>query len=80
MKRDDLIRERNALRFQWHDVRKKRLEFKSISIVKDCESSEMKSTVRQNSNYKKLKKEQKHISTMIRHVENKIRRGRKNDA
>jgi len=76
MKPENLISERDELRNIWHNVRMKRLEIKSSLLNKEKSITE----VRNNSEYKKLKKEQRHISKMIRHIENKICRANKNES
>jgi len=76
MKHEHLIRERNELRDKWHGVREKRLELKKTL----AEEEKSFIDVRHNPDYKKLKKEQKHISKMIKHIENKIFREIKNEA
>jgi len=76
MKLELYIQERDELRRQWRDIRSMRLDIKIVSDGKGCTSIE----IRHNADYKRLKKEQKHISKMIKHIENKICREMKNEA
>lgn len=76
MKLRAYIVERDYIRVRWHEVRTERLELKN-ELIKENKSI---SDIRHNHEYKRLKKEQKHISRMIKHIENKIVKGRKNEA
>jgi hypothetical protein len=80
MKSEQLISERNILRDKWRDVREKRLDIKKRIIAGDCASVELMNRVRHNAEYMKLKKEQRLISKMIKHIENKISREINNDS
>jgi hypothetical protein len=71
-----LLNERDKLRDTWRDIRTKRLELKNILAAKDVSVND----IRHNKDYRILKKEQKHISKMIKHIENKIYREIKNEA
>ena len=71
-----LIDERDKLRDTWRDIRTKRLELKNVLAAKDASVND----IRHNNDYRILKKEQKHISKMIKHIENKICREKKNEA
>lgn len=74
MKLEHLVDERDILRKRWHDVRTVRLELKKGMVDKTS------AAVMADSEYKRLKKEQKHISKMIKHIEHKITRAVKNGA
>ena len=76
MKPELLVEEKDGLRKQWRDVRSMRLDIKHDLVQKGYSLIKM----RHNSEYKKLKKEQKRISKMIKHVEKKILREIKNEA
>ncbi len=80
MKSEELISERNILRDKWRAVRAKRLDIKKKIIDENCTSAELTDRVRHNAEYRKLKKEQRLISKMIKHIENKISREIKNDS
>jgi hypothetical protein len=71
-----IINKRNSLRIRWHDVRTARLELKKTLMDENMSVS----AVRHNPEYRRLKKEQKHISKMIKHMEYRICRGLKNEA
>lgn len=71
-----MITQRDSLRGRWHDVRNARLELKRKLMDENLSIS----GVRHNLEYRRLKKEQKHISKMIKHVEHKICRGLRNEA
>ncbi|PKL16121.1 MAG: hypothetical protein CVV49_17890 [Spirochaetae bacterium HGW-Spirochaetae-5] len=71
-----MITQRDFLRTRWHEVRTARLELKKKLMDENIPVSE----VRHNPEYRRLKKEQKHISKMIKHMEYKITRGLKNEA
>jgi len=68
MKMEILAEKRDILRSNWREVRTKRLKLKNIMIDRECSIAE----IRDNREYKELKKEQKHLSRMIKHVEHKI--------
>jgi hypothetical protein len=68
MKIKDSVNERNLLRSTWRDIRNARLALKNEMIAMDIHAAE----IRHNREYKKLKKEQKILSKMIRHLEKKI--------
>ncbi len=70
MKFDDTLRLREGLRSRWGEVRGARLALK-ISLQKDGIPADK---IRCNREYKLLRKEQKHISRMIKHNERKIQR------
>lgn len=76
MNPESLIDERNKLRDKWREIRTKRLELKNILKAKDAAVNE----IRHNKDYRILKKEQKLISKMIKHIEIKICREKKNEA
>jgi len=68
-----MIKQRDSLRIRWHEVRVTRLELKKTFLDENISLTD----VRHNSEYRRLKKEQKHISKMIKHIEYKICRGLK---
>ncbi len=72
----EMIKQRDSLRTRWHEVRTARLELKKTFLDENIDITD----VRHNSEYRRLKKEQKHISKMIKHIEYKICRGLKNEA
>ena len=74
------IKDRDELRARWRAVRTARLELKAVFFEKEPDNAEIKNKVRNHSDYKRLKKEQKYISKMIKHIENKICREMKNEA
>lgn len=76
MRLDQLVAERDIFRSKWHKVRSVRLELKKNLIDKESTVAE----IRSNSEYKRLKKEQRYISKMIKHIEYKISRTVKNGA
>ncbi len=76
MTMDELEANRDILRSRWHDVRNERLELKSNLLGRELSLNE----VRHDRAYKRLKKEQKHMSKLIKHIENEICRMRKNGA
>jgi len=71
-----MITQRDSLRVRWHEIRFARLELKKNLMDQNSAVID----VRHNSEYRRLKKEQKHISKMIKHIEYKICRGTKNEA
>ena len=62
-----LINERNELRDRWRAVRDGRLELKRILTEKNL-------SLNKSREYKLLKKEQRHLSKMLKHIEKKIYR------
>ena len=68
MKLKQLINKRDQLRIKWIKFRKKKLNQKNFLIRKGNNILE----IRKDPEYKKMKKEQKKISTEIKHVEKKI--------
>lgn len=74
MKLESLINERNLLRERWSEIRLKRLDLKNTLAEENPEVSDLKRLIRTNSCYKKLKKNQRHISKMIKHIDDRIRR------
>ena len=76
MNPEQLIHERDKLRIKWRDARTERLNLKNTLISLGKTVIE----VRHNKHYIKLKKEQRHLSRMIKHIENKISREIKNEA
>lgn len=80
MNSEELTSRRDILRDKWRDVREKRLNIKNRIIAEDRISAELKDRVRHNAEYRKLKKEQRLISKMIKHIENRILREIKNDS
>ncbi len=71
MKPECYVPERDKLRSRWREVRLRRLELKKIMTGKDYTIAE----IRHNTAYKRLKKEQKHLSLMIKHIEYRICKG-----
>lgn len=71
-----LIDERNKLRDTWRDIRTKRLELQNNLKADGASVNE----IRHNKDYRILKKKQKQISKMIKHIEIKICRENKNEA
>ncbi len=68
MKPESLIAERDLLRSRWRGVREDRLLLK-----KNLQDDNLKTAdIRKNREYRRLKKEQRHISNMIKHAEYKI--------
>ena len=76
MNPEHLIAERNKLRDTWRDIRTKKLDLKNILKTDEATVNE----IRHNKDYRILKKEQKQISKMIKHIEIKICREKKNEA
>ncbi len=72
----ELIAGRDILREKWRKARAERLELKLKLMADNYTITE----IRHNSDYKRLKKEQKHMSKRIKHVENEICRMKKNGA
>jgi len=70
MKLESLLGERDLLRNNWRNVRTERLELRDIII----ENEGSLEAVRKNRGYKKLKKEQRLLSKMIKHLEMKIQK------
>jgi hypothetical protein len=71
-----MITQRDSLRIRWYEVRTARLELKKKLMSENISVP----GVRHNPEYRRLKKEQNHISKMIKHMEYKICRGLKNEA
>ena len=65
MKSELLIKERNILREKWRTIRSERLELKRSLIEKNI-------LLNKSREYKLLKKEQRHLSKMLKHIEKKI--------
>jgi len=76
VKSGHLVEERDILRNNWRDVRTERLRLKTILASGECTIH----GIRNNPEYKSLKKKQRHISKMIKHIEYKISREMKNGA
>jgi len=69
---DNAENERNMLRSRWREVRNLRLSLK-ISL---SDSGKTINEIRHNRDYRRLKKEQKLLSKMIKHIERKITAGK----
>ena len=72
MKLKKIIKKRDQLRIKWVKLREKKLNQKSFLITKGNNICE----IRKDPEYKKMKKDQKKISTEIKHVEKKINKSR----
>jgi len=70
MKLELLIKERDSLRERWRAVRSERLELKRSLLKRSL--IEKNILLNKTSEYKLLKKEQKHLSKMLKHIEKKI--------
>jgi DNA-binding PadR family transcriptional regulator len=57
-------------REQWRVVRNERLELKKSMLAGGAD----RQVIRKNSRYKKLEKEQRHLSMVIRHIEKRLNR------
>lgn len=68
MKTENLKEERDILRFRWHSIRDARLALKRNLSG----SGKTVIEIRHNREYRRLKKEQRALSRMIRHIEKKI--------
>ena len=68
MKLKNYLKKRDKLQKKWVNVRKKKLSHKKTLIKKGNNIFE----IRKDSEYKKMKKEQKKLSIAIKHVEKKI--------
>jgi hypothetical protein len=64
--------ERNILRKRWHSIRNERLNLKK----KLSDSGETVCEIRHDRDYRRLKKEQKLLSKLIRHIERKLTAGK----
>ena len=73
MKSALLIKEMNGLRERWRTVRSERLELKRSLAEKNF-------PLNKSREYMLLKKEQRHLSKMLKHVEKKIYRNIRNEA
>lgn len=74
MKLESLIKKRDVIRLNWRCVRTERIHLKKVLADKNAPALK----IRRNAEYRLLKKRQKHLSKMIKHLEKKICREIKN--
>ena len=73
---DETLSEWDSLRLKWREVRDSRLLLKRELLKSGLEQS----AVRKNREYRRLKKEQDRLSTLMKHIEKRLNKKRANFA